>query len=501
MLKFFKLVLFLFCIIIFSSCSRNINYVSKLYIYDMPYNLDPQLASGYESELIINNTFNGLFKYSNDGKLEKNVVKDYYISDDLLTYTFILHDSFRWNNGDRVVADDFKFAFERLFDSNLKSSYSSEFNFIKNAKSILSRDMSIDNIGITIDGDYKIIFELEYPNSNFLDLLTTTPSMPCNRLFYESTNGRYGLSDKTILSNGDFYIKYWDYNDYIFIKKNSFNNYMDNINKPGVSFILSSPETAVEDFQNNVTDFLFLSGSKYFESNKKFNNFFDVNIGTWGIGFNLNSDIFGDINLRKYISHIVSNSSYSENLPFYYKNTNSILSNNNTNSNNYIGVNIENVYNNISVLDIIMPDQGGHDYIFSYISQILQKNLNIYLNVRMLNEKDYYNTLENGNFDIILIKYKMEYDNPFYIFRNFISNSTTNYLNYKSDKYDKIMDKINSVNNINDRNKLYSLAEDEILSNFVFIPLYTESSYIFYKNKKLKNIYNSINNILYFSRQ
>lgn len=501
MLKILKVIVFLFFIIILSSCSRNINYVSKVYIYDMPYNLDPQLASGHESDLIINNIFNGLFKYSNDGKLEKNVVKDYYISDDLLTYTFILHDYFKWNNGDRVVADDFKFAFERLFDSNLKSSYSFEFNFIKNAKSILSKDMTLDNIGITIDGDYKIIFELEYPNSNFLELLSTTPTMPCNRLFYDYTNGRYGLSDKTILSNGDFYIKYWDYNDYIFIKKNSFNNYMNDVNKLGVSFILSSQDNAVEDFQNNVTDFLFLSGPKSFELNKKFDNFFDVNIGTWGIGFNLNSDIFGDITLRKYISHIVNNSSYSENLPFYYKNTNSIIYSYNTNRNIQNDIDIQNIYNNISVLDIIMPDGGKHDYVFSYISQILQKNLNIYLNVRILNEKDYYNTLENGDFDIVLIKYKMEYDNPFYIFRNFISNSSTNYLNYNSDTYDKIMDKINFVNNINDRNSLYLLAEDEILSNFVFIPLYTESGYIFYRNKKLKSIYNSINNILYFSKQ
>ena len=70
------------------------------------------------------------------------------------------------------------------------------------------------------------MFELDYPSAEFLQSLTFTAAMPCNQQFFENTKGRYGLDDKSVPSNGAFYIKQWFYDPYgsdnfIYMSKNS----------------------------------------------------------------------------------------------------------------------------------------------------------------------------------------------------------------------------------------------------------------------------------------
>ena len=162
----------------------------------MPKNLDPQVATSPEELLVITNTFDGLFEYVG-GKITKNVCQDYSVSSDGLTYTFTLRSdsSFYVNKNEQipVTAHDFVFAFDRILDPKTKSPYYSDFANIA---------------AVTAESDTVLIIRLKEADNNFLSKLCMPCTVPCNKEFFESTQGAYGLTVKNILSNGPFTVNY-----------------------------------------------------------------------------------------------------------------------------------------------------------------------------------------------------------------------------------------------------------------------------------------------------
>ena len=91
------------------------------------------------------------------------------------------------------TANDFVFAFKRIFEKNTKSPYAESFSCIKNAGKIITGELGADSIGVTAKGDFELEIDLDYPNANFLSLMTTSAAKPCNEQFFNNTKGKYGL--------------------------------------------------------------------------------------------------------------------------------------------------------------------------------------------------------------------------------------------------------------------------------------------------------------------
>ena len=125
------LLTFLLLIFAFSSCSRK-ETSDKIFKYNESQgieNLDPVMASNYQTIWPLQQCIEGLMEYSKDMQLITNLASSYKISDDALTYTFILQkniyfhddDCFPNKKGRIVTAKDFKYCFERVCDPRTKS--------------------------------------------------------------------------------------------------------------------------------------------------------------------------------------------------------------------------------------------------------------------------------------------------------------------------------------------------------------------------------------------
>ena len=221
-----------FILLMFSGCEEDdgSGHTFKMNLASNPENLDPQMATDLSSRIVISNMMDGLVKMNEYGAIEADAAESYNISPDGLIYTFYLKKNIMWEavNGYKALmtADDFVFAFQRIYDSGaLHSPYVERFSCIKNSSAVAAGKMSAERLGVTAADDYTLIIELEYPYYNFLEMLTTTAAMPCNRVFFESTKGKYGLDDESTISNGAFYLKEWNYdpywdNNYIIIRRN-----------------------------------------------------------------------------------------------------------------------------------------------------------------------------------------------------------------------------------------------------------------------------------------
>ena len=237
-----------------------------------PDTLDPQLAQNTSAKTVLSNLFQGLMILAPDGSLKNGVAESYTVSDDGLTYRFRLRDDCYWYNAmdnssgfgsddkKTVTANDFVFAFQRLFDPMYASPLREAFYCIKYAKYASDGWTAPHKIGVTALSKYELEFSLDYPNAEFLLLLSTTAALPCNQEFFESTKGRYGLDETSILGNGDFAMQRWLYDPYgkynvIQLVRNPLNHKVQRVFPADLSlYIEETDDEAAKIFTNGSTD-------------------------------------------------------------------------------------------------------------------------------------------------------------------------------------------------------------------------------------------------------
>ena len=108
-----------------------------------------------------------------------------------------------------ITAEDFVFAFRRLFRAATASPYAVEFSAIENSAAVLAGLLPESSLGVEAQGELTLVFRLSVPDENFLQKLTLPGAMPCDEEFFNSTRGTYGLSAASTLSSGSFYLYNW----------------------------------------------------------------------------------------------------------------------------------------------------------------------------------------------------------------------------------------------------------------------------------------------------
>ncbi len=240
MRRFLSLILIAAMIFSLAACSergadKSISYALKA----SPTTLDPQYTNEAEAQIVISNTFEGLVRYSSEGKIIPGIAENWSVSADGLTYTFSLKPATEWYcpvslksefgeefykkfSSEVVTSDDFVFAMHRAIDPKTNSHFAHRLFVIQNAAEIFSGALPVEQLGVTAPDANTLIIQLAEPCSDFLERLTESVFMPCNEDFFNSMNGRYGLTQRHILCNGPFYVSSWDLESALTIRRNKF---------------------------------------------------------------------------------------------------------------------------------------------------------------------------------------------------------------------------------------------------------------------------------------
>lgn len=172
-----KIILFAVATILFASCSEKKTSESSKTVFN--YNemagvssLDPAASSNFENIWAVNQLFNGLVQTDNDLNVIPCIARKFKISNDGLKYTFYLrndvffHDNpaFEKGKGRKVVAKDFVFSFNRLFDASVSSALSLLNNIDRSEKTNYN--------GFAALNDTTFEIYLKEPFSAFLNILT-----------------------------------------------------------------------------------------------------------------------------------------------------------------------------------------------------------------------------------------------------------------------------------------------------------------------------------------
>ncbi|MGI6279450.1 MAG: ABC transporter substrate-binding protein, partial [Acutalibacteraceae bacterium] len=295
----------------------------EAYIYfelpSKPATIDPQTAKTDSELLIVKNIFEGLMRKDSNGQTVTGIAQS--VEKNGLVYTFKLRNNAKWNNGDKVTAHDFAFAFKRALLPETKAPFASRLYCIKNAEAVHAGSKSADALGITVIDDKTLKIELSYDDARFLDNLTTSVAMPCNQKFFNESAGKYGLFRENIVGNGSYRLAKWS-KDTFGIRLYRNEHYTgDFVAKNAAVFLTcDTKKSVVEKLKGNSIDMSFIDSSARKEMESLGFKTVELQNICWVMTMN------GDLskNMRKALMKLVGSEKYIKNLPDGYSRATSI---------------------------------------------------------------------------------------------------------------------------------------------------------------------------------
>lgn len=257
--------------LILLSCNGDQKHVDKHVVFS--YNegngitsLDPAAASNFENIQGVNQMFNGLVEMADNLTVEPSIAKKFSVSNDGLEYTFnlrtdiLFHDNacFKDGKGRKVVAGDFVFSFNRLYDAKVSSA--------------LTDVAIIDNSegkGVVAVNDSTLKIFLKRPFEAFLNTLTMKFFSVIPREAIEMYKEDFR---KNPVGTGPFMFKLWEEGTKLIMHKNP--NYFESdasgtklpyLDGVSVSFI-KERESAFMELLNGKLDMI--SGADAFNVNE-----------------------------------------------------------------------------------------------------------------------------------------------------------------------------------------------------------------------------------------
>jgi peptide/nickel transport system substrate-binding protein len=124
-----------------------------------PQNLDNTAGGGQGvTEALNGNVYEGLFRLTDDGKVENLLAKSYTASKDGLTYTFTLRSGVKFHSGKTLTSADVKYSIEKVMAPKSQSARKSDFDVVK---SIATPDAN--TVVITLKSkSISLVYNLSY---------------------------------------------------------------------------------------------------------------------------------------------------------------------------------------------------------------------------------------------------------------------------------------------------------------------------------------------------
>lgn len=221
-----------------------------------PGSLDPALAQGTHESWILENVFEGLMTFDENGELVEGMAESYELSEDELTYTFTLRDGITWSNGDPVTAEDFEFTWKRALDPELGANYANILYYIEGGEAYNTGEGSRDDVAVKAVDEKTLEVTLERPTAYFLELTAFYTYFPVNKKVVEE-NPDWAKKPETHVSNGPFKLVTWDHNAKIILEKSESYYNADKIKLDGIDLdIIEDQNTAWQKYEGGEYDIL-----------------------------------------------------------------------------------------------------------------------------------------------------------------------------------------------------------------------------------------------------
>mgnify|MGYP001110889731 FL=1 len=501
-----------------SDDSSTYTYSSELDIK----NLDSSDADDGCSFTAMHAVIDGLMKTDKKGNVVNGVASSSEVSDDGLTHTYKIRKDAKWANGDPVTANDFVYAWHRIFQK--KGQY--YYMFCDGIASIVgAQEMSdkIDNEEDITDADLDAM-GVKAIDDKTLEVTTTTRvsffdelmSFPCfypiNEKFCEKQGDKYGKSAKTILGNGAFTMTNWEPGSVAEFEKNDkFYAAKDVKIDKLVMKLVQEPKVAAQAFEAGETDFAIIN-SDLVDKYKKDESFKNISEGfLFYVQPNLENADLANLNVRKALSLAINRKDLCENVlkdgsqaakgfvpsglsispegKDFRDEADTYTSYDKKAAQAALDEGLKELGKSEITLRITYgTDESPMDVFSTYLQNALSKLNGIKIEMVATTKQDrIYNKQKNGDYDLATTRWGPDYGDPTTYLTMGISTNGNNYGKYTNSELDALMDKVANESDANTRWQEMIDAEKIMMDDLCYIPVFEKGTATL-QNKDVKGL-------------
>lgn len=464
-----------------------------------PITLDPACASDAGSAEYIVEIFSGLVSFDKELNTIPDIAERWDISDDGLTYTFHLRTNVLFHdNSRRATAEDFKFSMERALSPDTQSTVGDVYlDDIVGAEEY-GNGQADEVTGIRVVNSDTLELQIDEPSEVFLQKLTYPTAYVVDQREVGDSTCFEGTWTQNPNGTGPFQLDEWDLGQSITLVPNP-NFYLDP--KPSlekVTYILAGG-SAFTMYENDEVDITGV-GVNNIESVRDPNN--DLNaeyhtgpsLNVYYIGFNVNEPPFDDPDVRRAMNMAIDKEFLAteflqelvdpatgilppgipgyndglEGLPFDPDAARDLLESTGK-------------ADELDGKSILTSGQGAAPSdLLQAVVALWEENLGVTIEIEQEDFALFLSDLDAGSFEMYSLGWIADYPDP----QNFLdikfhSDSSNNESGYSSTEVDALLDEARAEPDDAARMALYQQAEEIIVDEAPWVPLYHgKSSYL-----------------------
>lgn len=523
MKKIMSIVLCFTMILSLAACSgsssgdgKTFTFASELDIVTM----DSSLSDDGMSFNAMHAVIDGLMGLDKDGKIVPAMAESYTLSDDKLVYTYKIRDA-KWSNGDKVTADDFVYAWQRIINTAGNYAYmlGSDGAAVLNADALMEKQANgealtqadLDTLGIKAVDEKSLEVKIERPCSYFDELMTFPCYYPINRKFAEEKGDQYAKTADTVLSNGAFKLKTWELGSKAVFEKNQ-----DYWNKDAVKIdelvmtLVQDPKTAATNFDSGYNDFAVINSSlvdKY-KDKPEYQTYSEGYL--FYLQLNLNKDVLANANIRKALSLAIDRTDFADNvLKDGSKETSGFVPtglclNDGTDfrdqASDFTSFDLAKAQealdaglkelgkDSVDIQLLYGTDESPMDQMATYLQNAFSKLKGLNIEMVATTKKDrIYNKQKNREFEVALTRWGPDYGDATTYLNLLLDGNANNYGDYKSSAYEAKMDEVKNTADTTERFNKMIEAEKIALDDNAVIPIFEKGSAVLIRSN-VKNL-------------
>lgn len=218
-----------------------------------PETLDSIIGTSGDSVGVIREVQEGLIRFNKkDGEdiLEPAGAEKWETSEDGLTWTFTLRD-YNWSDGVPVKAEDYVYAFQRMFEPDMASAGVQFFMSLENAQEIIDGTKGVEELGVSAPDDKTVVFKLTKPVTYFDMILGSPVAFPLRKDVVEKYGDKYGSDKDSLVYSGPFVVEEWIPANKVVLAKNDAYWDKDNVKLDKVELIHIEDDTSAMTMLKN----------------------------------------------------------------------------------------------------------------------------------------------------------------------------------------------------------------------------------------------------------
>lgn len=469
-----------------------------------PPTLDPHLSGDSTSAEYVVEIYSGLMTYDQELNLIPDIAESYEVSDDGLVYTFKLREEAQFQDGKPIRAEDFKWSFERACDPATGSPTADTYlGDIVGCRAKLQGEAG-EVEGVEVIDDLTLQLTIDEPKGFFLAKMTYPTAYVLDR---DNVEGSSDWSTNQPNGSGPFKLETYapDEGAIILTKNDNYYGQPQPILER-VIYIVGLPINPMTGYEQGL-DQLGLPGLTYSAipvgianlpavtdpNNPLSKEFTSTNaLSVFYVGFNVNEPPFDDVKVRQAFNLAlnkqrmvdvifqgtspVANGIVPPNMPGYQ---NPDLSDYEFDPERALELIAESAYEDVSELpEITLHVSGSGGEVGPVIESMVEswkENLGVEVNVEQVPWPEFLGDLNNPNnpYQMYQLGWIADYPDP----QNFLevlfhSDSTQNHGDYSNPEVDALLDRARGEPDAEKRLALYQQAEQMILDDAAWIPIY-----------------------------